>query len=123
MSGATTGRFVVLRHELPATSERGSHWDLLLEAEGVLRAWALDAPPRAGETTTGRALPDHRLAYLDYEGPVSGDRGTVRRTDEGTYRLERDEPGEFAAWLEGREYRGPVRLTRAGDAWRARFDA
>jgi hypothetical protein len=30
-------------------------------------------------------LADHRLAYLDYEGPVSGDRGIVRRLDTGTF--------------------------------------
>ena len=28
---------------------------------------------------------DHRLVYLDYEGPVSGDRGRVRRVDAGTF--------------------------------------
>ena len=33
-------------------------------------------------------LPDHRLAYLDYEGPISGDRGSVTRWDRGTYDVE-----------------------------------
>ncbi|MCE9524843.1 MAG: hypothetical protein K8R36_02165, partial [Planctomycetales bacterium] len=28
---------------------------------------------------------DHRLAYLEYEGPVSGNRGTVSRVEEGEY--------------------------------------
>ena len=30
--------------------------------------------------------PDHRRMYLDYEGEVSGQRGSVRRVDSGTYR-------------------------------------
>ena len=30
-------------------------------------------------------LPDHRKHYLDYEGEISGNRGTVARIDAGTY--------------------------------------
>ena len=33
-------------------------------------------------------LPDHRLAYLEYEGPVSGNRGVVRRIDSGKYEID-----------------------------------
>jgi hypothetical protein len=30
-------------------------------------------------------LGDHRRAYLDYQGPISGNRGEVRRAAAGTY--------------------------------------
>jgi hypothetical protein len=77
-------RFVVLRHELPPDSQRPSHYDLMLEAGGVLRTWACEQFPRLGQTTHAQRLPDHRLAYLDYEGPVSG-RGEVARVLTGDY--------------------------------------
>jgi len=75
------GRFALLRHELPAGSSRSSHWDLLLERDQACWTWAVDDWPRATTTggTTATRLDDHRKYYLTYEGPVSGDRGTVAR--------------------------------------------
>lgn len=80
-AGQQRGRFVVLEHRW-----NGVHWDFMLERAGVLRTWAVDQPIVAGQVIPARALPDHRLAYLDYEGPVSGGRGAVRRVGAGTYR-------------------------------------
>lgn len=74
-------RFVVLEHDWPSP-----HFDLMLEWGGVLRSWRLTNPPSCGEIV-GEAAPDHRLAYLDYEGPVSGGRGSVKRWDAGDYAL------------------------------------
>ena len=74
-------RFVILRHDHP----RGVHFDFMLEAGGVLKTWALPEPPRPGVEMECEALGDHRLAYLDYEGPISGDRGSVVRWDRGEY--------------------------------------
>ena len=34
-------RFVVLHHRLPAESPRATHWDFMIEDDGVLRTWAL----------------------------------------------------------------------------------
>jgi len=34
-----------------------------------------------------RLLPDHRRIYLKFEGPVAGNRGQVRRVDEGEFAL------------------------------------
>ena len=67
-------RFVVLEHDHPAL-----HWDLMLEGDGVLRTWRLDAPPEPGKTVRATSSFDHRLIYLDYEGPISGGRGCVCR--------------------------------------------
>jgi hypothetical protein len=44
--------------------------------------------PAPGETIECEGLPDHRLIYLDYEGPISGDRGSVTRWDGGTFEVE-----------------------------------
>jgi hypothetical protein len=72
-------RFVILAHDWPTP-----HWDLLLEAGPVLKAWRLLAEPGAGPVPAEPNF-DHRIAYLEYEGPVSGGRGTVTRWDAGTF--------------------------------------
>jgi len=73
-------RFVILEHDWPTL-----HWDFLLEAGPVLRAWRLLAEPAPGTPSPAEPNADHRLLYLDYEGPVSGNRGTVKRWDAGTF--------------------------------------
>lgn len=79
-------RFVILTHNHPFL-----HWDLMLEDAGVLRTWRLLSSPDSagsitGEKITAHQLPDHRLFYLDYEGPISNNRGIVKRFDAGEYR-------------------------------------
>lgn len=76
-------RFVILHH----TTRDGEHWDLMLEQGDVLQTWQLLANPLGGEAypISARRIGDHRLAYLTYEGPISGDRGNVTRIDEGEY--------------------------------------
>jgi len=76
-------RFVILEH-----CWNGIHWDFMLEDRGALRTWAIDEPLEHGRNLQARALGDHRLAYLDYEGPVSQNRGAVRRLARGTYHAE-----------------------------------
>ncbi len=81
-------RFVVLEHQLPTESERPSHWDLLLEQPsawgGMLLTFEVFNPPvEWGPPTAVLKLPDHRSLYLDYEGPISGNRGSVIRVLEG----------------------------------------
>jgi hypothetical protein len=80
-------RFVVLRHVTPPGHDRPTHGDFMLECGGALRTWALAEPPSPGRTIAAEELPDHRLAYLDYEGEVSGGRGSVTRWDAGTYEV------------------------------------
>lgn len=86
-------RFVVLRHSLPAEAERPTHWDWMFELNGVLETWATEplnqlfGPSELIEpiSVIAQRLADHRLEYLDYEGPVSGQRGSVARILRGTY--------------------------------------
>jgi len=106
----TQGRFVLLEH-----CWNGVHWDLMLERDGALKTWALAEPPRPGETIEAGALPDHRLAYLDYEGPVSGDRGAVHRVDRGRYEALVWTEDHVEARLDGARVIGLVTLRRAPD--------
>ena len=73
-------RFVVLAHDWPYP-----HFDFLLEEGSHLRGWRLKTFPQRGETISATALPDHRPFYLDYEGPLIGERGSVRQIDRGTF--------------------------------------
>lgn len=95
-------RYSILFHDHPAP-----HWDLFLDPDGLalLWSWRLPAPPdsplavelppdaklpRAAKFPAKIAAarqPDHRRLYLDYEGPVSGNRGTVTLWDRGEYEL------------------------------------
>lgn len=105
-------RFVVLWHETPPGAPRASHFDLLLERAGTLRTWALERWPDAGQTAWADSLPDHRLAYLSYEGPISGERGAVRRVEQGDYELLADKEEEIQLALAGARWRGTLTLTR-----------
>jgi hypothetical protein len=119
-------RYVILRHELPPGDVRGLHWDLMLESGEALRTWALDVEPWSSPETAAQELPDHRLAYLDYEGPVSGNRGSVTRWDAGEYRLEHATPDEIKLVLRGARLNGSLALERhSGEShsWRVSFFA
>jgi hypothetical protein len=119
-------RFVVLLHELPPGHERSTHWDLMLEHAGTLRTWALERQPADALQCDARQLADHRLDYLDYEGPVSGGRGRVTRCDAGTYRTLRETPDALCVELAGKRLAARVTLTRLaaeGHSWRVSFSA
>ena len=79
-------RFVILNHQMPPGGERPSHWDLMLERTGTCGRGALDDEPVVGRPLRAQPLPDHRLEYLDYEGPISGQRGSVTRWESGDVR-------------------------------------
>ncbi|HMP04137.1 MAG TPA: DNA polymerase ligase N-terminal domain-containing protein [Gemmatales bacterium] len=109
-------RFVILAHDWPTP-----HYDFLLEAEGCLKAWRLATPPLPHTDQHVEAGSDHRLVYLDYEGPVSGGRGTVTRWDHGTYTGQLAPP-PLTLQLAGARLRGLVRLEpQAGSTWRLRW--
>jgi hypothetical protein len=114
-------RFVLLRHEPGALEVRGVHWDFMIEQGGALRTWSLSEEPRPGQILRASAGRDHRLAYLDYEGPLSGGRGSVARVDGGEYELiaASETAVELQVW--GDLVRGVVRLRREPDeaqSWR-----
>lgn len=108
------GRFVILTHDHPCL-----HWDLMLERDGALRTWRLLREPAERGTSPAERLADHRLAYLDYEGPVSGGRGSVKRWDAGTYEVVAESEDELRIALHGTRLNGPGTLTTAppGAVW------
>ena len=124
-------RFVLLHHVCPPDfskprQNKPSHWDFMLEFAGKLRTWELHQLPSpwvkdsASENTdkvSAVQLADHRLAYLDYEGPLSGDRGTVSRYDRGTYELLCQEKGLLQIRLQGAHLRGTAELLQSGSHW------
>jgi hypothetical protein len=114
-------RYVILEHDHPEL-----HWDLMLEAGAVLRTWRLAAPPRAGERVHAEPSFDHRPLYLDYEGPVSGDRGTVKAWDRGTYEPalagSAAEAADVLVTVTGARLRGTTALRRdESGAWWLHF--
>ncbi len=111
-------RFVLLYHRCPLEQEKPSHWDWMLEHGQALWTWQLlelpaswrvaladrvvpRMPSKISETVSIRRLPDHRLAYLDHEGPVSAGRGEVKRCDSGTYQFIRQESGLLVIDMQG----------------------
>lgn len=110
-------RYVILEHDHPSL-----HWDFMLEANGVLRTWRLLLPPTPGERVPATPSFDHRLHYLDYEGPVGNDRGTVRRWDAGVFEWLEDGPERVVVRLEGLRLQGTAGLERKGDNGRLTFE-
>jgi len=117
-------RFVVLWHETPAGYPRGSHFDLMLEQGEALRTWALENFPAPGESVIAERLPDHRLAYLQYEGEVQGERGTVRRVDAGEYEYLQESTTLLVARIHGNKMQGTLTLNAEDESthrWRVSF--
>jgi hypothetical protein len=111
-------RFVLLAHDHPH-----QHWDLMLEAGAALRTWRLDHPLQLGQALRAERIGDHRLAYLDYEGPVSGGRGSVSRCHAGAFTWLSDEPGRVRVYLKGERLEGILELSQVeeGPWWHGGF--
>lgn len=120
-------RFVVHEH-----AARRLHYDFRLEADGVLKSWAVPRGPSANPRDKRLAIrtEDHPLEYADFEGTIPEGQygaGTVTIWDAGTYdNLTKDnagteipvaeatERGHLAVFLHGHELIGGYALTRIG---------
>lgn len=106
-------RYVILEHDYPVL-----HWDFMLETGSVLRTWRLAAPPQVGQVISAEALAEHRLQYLDYEGPVSGGRGHVKRWDQGVFTWQEESSDRLVVRVQGERLHSTARLERrAGEEW------
>ncbi len=110
-----SSRFVILHHR----QDPGEHWDLMLESGEVLLTWQLLKDPTGDRPfpIPARRIGDHRRAYLTYEGPLSGNRGTVRRVDHGTFEFVEAEENGYLLRLVGSQLCGRFQLRRDGGAW------
>jgi hypothetical protein len=126
-------RFVLLYHDCPPSYARASHWDFMLESNDVLCTWALELLPRDWQAVHARTagiypdcpplssanqvsverLGEHRRDYLQFEGPLSGDRGSVARMATGTYEKEVEMPDRWQVVMAGTELLGLVTLARS----------
>jgi DNA ligase D-like protein (predicted 3'-phosphoesterase) len=114
--GVPAGVFVVQHH-----AARARHFDLRLEVGGAMRSWAVPRGPSLDPAMRRLAVqvPDHELAYNDFEGPTDG--GAVVVWDRGPY-----EQGGRVPWpqalarghavfvLHGEKLRGGFALQRTG---------
>ncbi|MFI6148624.1 DNA polymerase ligase N-terminal domain-containing protein [Streptomyces sp. NPDC051109] len=109
---------------------RSMHFDFRLEADGVLKSFAVPKGPSRDPHDKRFATPteDHPLEYRDFEGVIAQGEyggGTVIVWDEGTYRnvstdragdeiplAEALERGHASFWLDGRKLTGGYSLTR-----------
>jgi len=118
--------FVVQQHD--ATS---MHWDFRIEADGVLKSWAVPKGPSTDprEKRLAVATEDHPLGYADFEGVIPEGEyggGIVIVWDAGPYKnLTTDDDGEEVpiedalgeghaeVWLEGKKLRGGYALVHS----------
>jgi DNA ligase D-like protein (predicted 3'-phosphoesterase) len=118
--------FVIQKHAASTL-----HYDFRLEANGLLKSWAIPKGPSTDPQQKRLAMPteDHPLDYADFEGAIPQGEygaGTVLVWDAGTYRnithhdkqggpvpVERAlKDGHVAVWLKGRKLKGGYALTR-----------
>lgn len=127
-AGADRPVFVVQIHDATAM-----HFDFRLEADGVLKSFAVPKGPSGDPRVKRLAMPteDHPLEYRDFEGVVAAGEygaGTVIIWDEGTYRdlttdrhgrpvplAEALAAGHASFWLDGGKLHGGYSLTRLRD--------
>lgn len=100
-------QYAILTHDHPFF-----HWDLLLDAGEMAWTWRLlDEPCRESHPRAVR-IADHRRLYLNYEGPVSGQRGSVTRWDWGTYSILEETADHLTVQLRGVQGDWRVHLPR-----------
>jgi hypothetical protein len=97
----------------------------MLEEEGRLRTWELAATPSPGVPVDALQLPHHRLDYLTYEGPVSHQRGTVRRWDSGEFQLLSAAETQLEIQVSGQLLQGRLVIRRTAastESWQVLFE-
>jgi bifunctional non-homologous end joining protein LigD len=109
-SASKTGgnRFIVQKHDATRL-----HWDFRLEADGVMKSWAVTKGPSPDPEVKRLAVrtEDHPLSYADFEGTIPKGEyggGTVMLWDRGTWA---PLPGKSAADID----KGHLHFTLHGE--------
>ena len=117
-----TLRFVIQHHR----TKVGQHWDLMLQSGPILATWQLWRTPDslADGPIQATKIGDHRQAFLTYEGPLTGNRGTVQIYDQGTLKWHARHEDRIVIELHGAIIQGTFVLSRsATHATQWTFDA
>ena len=111
-------RFVLLDHDHPAP-----HLDFMLETGSVLWTWRLAAVPKVDVVQQATRIPDHRIAYLDYVGPVSAGRGHVCRRDGGEFTWVEHTEDRLVISIRGKGLHGQMTISRQSETdWTMAFE-
>lgn len=113
-------RFVIQQHERQG---QAVHWDLMLEAGGVLQTYRVTVPPEewANKPAEAQRIFDHPLKFLTYEGSVNKGKGSVTIADAGIYRTLTQNEEQHKLEFTGRILEGEFELTRIEEArWELR---
>jgi hypothetical protein len=109
--------FVVLRHDCPDGSW---HYDWMIERtdpgadmDRPLMTFRVQSLPTEAAEFEAERIADHRRAYLEYEGKISGGRGSVRCLVGGSVIIEVYEQARIVVLLDGSR-----RLVGVGDGFR-----
>ncbi|GIW74631.1 MAG: hypothetical protein KatS3mg103_1153 [Phycisphaerales bacterium] len=92
-------RTVLLHHRLPDGS---AHYDWLLDRDGrgPLLTFRLDRDiSQDAEPFQAQPIADHRRLYLDYQGPIAGDRGHVERVACGRCLVALERADRLRIWV------------------------
>ena len=126
--------FVIQKHDA-----RAMHYDFRLEAEGVLKSWAVPKGPSTDprQKRLAVATEDHPLEYADFEGVIPDGEygaGPVLVWDTGPYHNLRARKGRHSqgmddalgdglieVWLEGEKLKGGYALKRIEDGRKPRW--
>lgn len=117
-TGWSDRRFVILRH----ADGVGEHFDLMIENGERLATWKFPSfpDPAVPASVLGQRIGEHRRIYLEYEGPISNDRGEVTREDEGNCRIEAATDSLWVFDAEGSRFLGKFELRQSSsesDEW------
>lgn len=112
-------RFVVLRHDCPDGSW---HLDWMIQRSDPavdpsrpLLSFRVGVSPLAADRFEAERIGDHRAAYLDHEGEVSGGRGSVTRVSSGRALITALDPDRIEIVLDGS--RRLVGTPAGGSVW------
>ncbi|MBV8254446.1 MAG: 3'-phosphoesterase [Chitinophaga sp.] len=113
--------FVVQRHQASRL-----HYDFRLEADGVLKSWAVPKGPSMNPTDKRLAMEveDHPYDYKDFQGKIPEGNygaGTVYIWDKGTYTLLNDDGKNFDKQMLKEIADGSVKVVLKGRKLKGEF--